>query len=87
MKICLLLPAYNESKTIGQVIQETSEFINEIIVIDDGSSDETAEIAAACSAVCLTNPTNCGKGHAVDAEAGTLKLMFTKRNTVLKEQI
>ena len=65
MKICLLLPAYNESKTIGQIIQETSEFINEIIVIDDGSSDETAEIAAACSAVCLTNPTNCGKGHAL----------------------
>ena len=62
MKICRLLPAYNESKTIGQVIQETSEFINEIIVIDGGSSDETAEIAAACSAVCLTNPTNCGKG-------------------------
>ena len=65
MKTCLLLPAYNESKTIGQIIQETSEFITEIIVIDDGSSDETAEIAAACKVVCLTNPTNCGKGHAL----------------------
>ena len=65
MKICLLLPAYNESKTIGQIIQESSEFINAIIVIDDGSSDETAEIAAACKAVCLKNPTNCGKGNAL----------------------
>ena len=55
MKTCLLLPAYNESKTIGRIIQESSEFINEIIVIDDGSLDETAEIAAACGAVCLTN--------------------------------
>ena len=65
MKVCLLLPAYNESKTIGQIIQEASEFINAIIVIDDGSSDETAEIAAACKAVCLKNPTNCGKGSAL----------------------
>ena len=65
MEICLLLPAYNESKTIGQIIQESSEFINDIIVIDDGSSDETAEIAGACRAVCLKNPTNCGKGNAL----------------------
>ena len=65
MKVCLLLPAYNESKTIGEIIQESSELINEIIVIDDGSSDETAEIAAACRTVCLKNPTNCGKGNAL----------------------
>ena len=38
MKICLL-PAYNESKTIGQIIQVASEFISEIVVIDNGSSD------------------------------------------------
>ena len=65
MKVCLLLPAYNESKTIGQIIQESSAFIDEIIVIDDGSSDETGEIAAACRAICLKNPTNCGKGYAL----------------------
>ena len=65
MKVCLLLPAYNESKTIGRIIQESSAFISEIVVIDDGSSDETAEIAAACGAVCLINPTNCGKGNAL----------------------
>ena len=65
METCLLLPAYNESKTIGQIIQESSAFINEIIVIDDGSSDETAEIADACGTVCLRNATNCGKGNAL----------------------
>lgn len=65
MKVCLLLPAYNESKTIGQIIQESSAFISEIVVIDDGSSDETGEIAVACSAVCLRNATNCGKGNAL----------------------
>lgn len=65
MKVCLLLPAYNESKTIGQIIQESSEFISEIVVIDDGSSDETAEIATAAGVVCLANATNCGKGSAL----------------------
>ena len=65
MKICLLLPAYNESKTIGQIIQEVPEFANEIVVIDDGSSDETAAITTACGAICLKNVTNRGKGHAL----------------------
>jgi len=65
MNTCLLLPAYNESRTIGQIIQEASEFIRDIIVIDDGSSDSTGEIAAACGAVCLTNATNRGKGFAL----------------------
>lgn len=65
MNTCLLLPAYNESRTIGQIIQEASEFIRDIIVIDDGSSDGTGEIAAARGAACLTNATNCGKGFAL----------------------
>ena len=65
MKVCLLLPAYNESRTIGRIIQEASEFIGEIVVIDDGSSDETAEIASADDAVCLANTTNRGKGNAL----------------------
>lgn len=63
--MCVLLPAYNESRTIGQIIQEASEFVSEIVVIDDGSSDETGEIAATAGAVCLTNTTNCGKGNAL----------------------
>lgn len=65
MKTCLLLPAYNESRTIGQIIQESSKFIKHIVVIDDGSSDGTGELASACGALCLTNATNCGKGVAL----------------------
>ena len=38
MGTCLLL-ADNKSKTIGRIIQVASEFIGEIVVIDDGSSD------------------------------------------------
>ena len=82
MKTCLLLPAYNESKAIGRIIQESSEFISEIVVIDDGSLDETAEIATACGAVCLKNTINRGKGNALRkgftyALASGYELVFT----------
>ncbi len=65
MDVCLLLPAYNESRAIGQIIREASAFIRDIVVIDDGSTDRTAEIASASGAVCLSNPTNLGKGAAL----------------------
>ena len=39
MYVCLLLPAYNEAKTIDRIILEASEFVHDILVIDDGSID------------------------------------------------
>lgn len=65
MKTCLLLPAYNVSRTVNQVIREANLFIGDIIVVDDGSHDKTAEIALACRAVVLKHPHNCGKGMAL----------------------
>jgi glycosyltransferase involved in cell wall biosynthesis len=65
MKTCLLLPAYNESRTIGRIIQEASLFVGRIIVVDDGSSDNTAEIAGAGSAMVLRHTRNLGKGRAL----------------------
>ncbi len=65
MKTCLLLPSYNVSRTVKQVIREANLFVGDIIVIDDGSSDRTGEIALACGAVVLKHPQNCGKGMAL----------------------
>ena len=50
MKLVVIIPAYNEQETIAQVIKETPRKINgikqvEIIVINDGSTDKTAEKA------------------------------------------
>jgi len=45
MKIIAIIPAYNEEETIGRVIEDMPEIVNEIIVIDDGSTDNTAKIA------------------------------------------
>ncbi len=43
--ISLIIPAYNEEQAIGPVIEEYFPFVDEIVVVDDGSSDKTAEIA------------------------------------------
>jgi glycosyltransferase involved in cell wall biosynthesis len=65
MKTCLLLPAYNESRTIGRIIQEARLFVGDIIVIDDGSKDHTAEIAGTEGVVVLRHEQNYGKGRAL----------------------
>jgi glycosyltransferase involved in cell wall biosynthesis len=65
MKTCLLLPAYNEAQTIGCIISEARTYIESIIVIDDGSTDGTAQIACEQDVVVLQHGANCGKGMAL----------------------
>ncbi|MEM4243004.1 MAG: glycosyltransferase, partial [Candidatus Woesearchaeota archaeon] len=42
-KIITIIPAYNEEKTIWQVIREVRQYAHEVLVIDDGSKDRTRE--------------------------------------------
>ena len=71
MKITVLIPVFNEEKTIGQlldkVLQETASFEAEIIVINDGSTDKTLEkLQIYLSDIILVNlPENQGKGIAL----------------------
>ncbi len=44
-RISAIIPAYNESERVGKVIDEVSPYVDEIVVVDDGSSDETAVVA------------------------------------------
>ena len=69
--ISVVIPAYNEEKTIGNVIEETIQIMDavglpyEIIVVDDGSSDRTKEVASRYKVAVLSNGKNRGKGYAL----------------------
>ena len=61
----VIIPAYNEGKSISEVITKTQKFAQNIIVVDDGSQDHTAAEAAKAGAVVLRHKINLGKGAAL----------------------
>jgi glycosyltransferase involved in cell wall biosynthesis len=67
MRICALIPAFNEAPHIATVVEKAREHVAEVVVIDDGSGDGTADIARAAGATCLQSPTNWGKASALRA--------------------
>jgi glycosyltransferase involved in cell wall biosynthesis len=62
MKICVIIPTYNESKAIGGIVKEIRKQGFGALVVDDGSQDNTFEIAESSGAVVLRNQDNAGKG-------------------------
>ncbi len=65
MKIICVIPAYNEEKNIVKVINNVRPFVNEIIVIDDGSSDKTFAAAKASGAIAVRHIINRDQGAAL----------------------
>jgi glycosyltransferase involved in cell wall biosynthesis len=62
----ILIPAFNEEKTIAPVIRVALESsLGPVLVVDDGSSDQTASVAERAGATVLKLPKNLGKGGAV----------------------
>lgn len=61
----VIIPAYNESKYIGRVLKKIKSYTNNIVIIDDGSVDDTANIAARYTEHVLVHSLNLGKGAAL----------------------
>src|SRR6266511_2800745 len=64
-KVIAAIPAYNEGTTIGSVVLKARQFASEVVVIDDESTDDTAEAAALAGAHVIRHARNLGKGMAV----------------------
>lgn len=65
--VVAIIPAHNEERFIGSVVLRTRPFCEKVIVVDDGSQDETARIAEAAGAVVVRLAENQGKGAALNA--------------------
>lgn len=60
-----IIPAYNEELSIGSIVLQTKHFVNYVIVVDDGSTDNTSFIAEAAGAEVIRLPQNSGKAAAM----------------------
>lgn len=64
MRIIAVIPAFNEEHRIAAVVSATQKHVDEVIVVDDGSTDATAFVAAKAGAIVIHHGENCGAGAA-----------------------
>ena len=64
-KIFAIIPAHNEENNISKVINEAKEYVSNIVVVDDGSKDNTSEEAKKQGVIVLSHIINLGKGAAL----------------------
>ncbi|MFH1047665.1 MAG: glycosyltransferase family 2 protein [Patescibacteria group bacterium] len=75
MKLVVIVPAYNEANTVGDVVRSLFGVVDEVIVVDDGSSDETGLRAKQAGATVVAHVINRGLGAAIGTGiAAALKL-------------
>jgi glycosyltransferase involved in cell wall biosynthesis len=60
-----VIPAYQDEKHIGDIVRRTRERLGHVLVVDDGSSDQTAQCAREAGAEVITHDQNRGKGEAI----------------------
>jgi len=66
MKMCIVIPAYNEELTIRSVVTDLAVLGLPVFVVDDGSSDKTAELSSKAGAEVISHSRNRGNGAALN---------------------
>ena len=77
----VVIPAMNEEKHIGKVVADVKKYVRTVIVVDDGSTDRTAEFAKEAGAKTLVLPKNMGKGAAL--RLGVIEALNKNVNNVI----
>lgn len=65
IKVTAVIPAYNEETTIGSVVLSARQHVLRVVVVDDGSTDRTVELAQLAGAQVISHYENLGKGAAM----------------------
>jgi glycosyltransferase involved in cell wall biosynthesis len=67
MKVLAGIAAYNEARYVGSIVLQARKYVDEVIVIDDGSTDNTASVAELAGATVVRHAENRGKGAAIQS--------------------
>lgn len=65
MRVICVIPAFNEEDVIHDVVKSAKRYCDRVIVVDDGSSDKTAELARKGGAIVVRHPFNLGVGISI----------------------
>lgn len=63
--VWIIVPAFNEASVIGDVVAELRAVFNHVVCVDDGSGDDTADVALRAGAHVVSHPVNLGQGAAI----------------------
>ena len=63
--VYVVIAAFNEERAVGEVLQGLAPFFSNVVVVDDGSADDTAEKAREAGAKVIVHPLNLGQGAAL----------------------
>lgn len=66
-KTIAFIPCYNEEKTIGSIVLKTLKYVDDVVVVDDGSSDDSVHIAELAGATVVRHSKNKGYGGAIQS--------------------
>ena len=77
--VYVVIPAYNEGTVLSRVVSEVGRAGYTVVVVDDGSTDATADHAHAAGAIVVRHPFNLGQGAAL--QTGIDTRWRTRRNS------
>jgi glycosyltransferase involved in cell wall biosynthesis len=82
-KVIAAMPAFNEEKFIAKTVLGSKPFVDEVVVVNDGSIDATAMIATACGATVIYHDVNKGYGAAINTCFETARKMQAKAMVII----